>query len=184
MGRIISSFWISLDGVVEEPENWHMPYLDDELVDIISAGMKTNKALLMGRQLYDEWSAHWTTSTDDIAEYFNMVPKYVISSSLQDPTWNNTTAVPGDVEAVQKVKDGIDGDIQVTGCATTVRWLLAHDLLDELQLLVHPVVVGGKQQHLFEGDSPSHTLTLNDSRALSSGVVHHIYRPHPVHSGA
>lgn len=179
MGRIISSFWISLDGVVEEPEKWHTPYLDDELVDIISAGMNTNKALLMGRKLYDEWSAYWTTSADDIAEYFNTMPKYVISSSLQDPTWTNTTAVPGDVEAVQKVKDAIDGDIQVTGCATTVRWLLANNLLDELQLLVHPVVVGGNLQHLFERESPSHTLALTDSRALSSGVVQQVYRPTP-----
>jgi dihydrofolate reductase len=174
VGRIISSFFISLDGVVEKPETWHMPYFDDEMGAIIGAQMETNAAFLMGRTLYDEWSAYWTQSSDDIAAYFNDIPKLVVSSSLQDPTWNNTTVVRGDVDAVRKAKQGIDGDIAMSGSATTVRWLLSHGLLDELRLLLHPVVVGHGQK-LFEPNG-TQKLDLVDSSALSTGVVSLRYR--------
>lgn len=177
MGRIVSSFFISLDGVVEDPETWHMTYFNDEMGEIIGAGMNTNKALLMGRKLYDEWSEYWTTSTDEIASFFNTMPKYVISNSLNNPEWNDTTVVPGDVAAVQELKEQVDGDIQITGSATTVRWLLANGLLDELQLLVHPVVAGGNRQRLFESDSPAYTLTLDDTKILSTGVAFHVFHP-------
>lgn len=131
----------------------------------------------MGRKGYDEFSAYWPTSTDEpIASWFNNLQKYVISSSLTHPTWNKTTVVPGDVGAMQKLKDGVDGDIFLTGSATTVRWLLANGLLDELQPQLHPVIVGAGQR-LFEKDTPPHKLELADSSALSTGVLHLTYRP-------
>lgn len=177
MGRIVSNFFIALDGVVESPDQWHMPYFDDEMGAIIGAGMETNKALLMGRKGYDEWAAYWPTSTDEpIASFFNEIPKYVISSSLSDPTWNNTKVVPGEVAAVRRMKEGVDGDIFTSGSATTVRWLLANGLVDELQLLLHPIVVGSGQR-LFEDDAPTHKLELATSASLSSGVIHLVYRP-------
>jgi dihydrofolate reductase len=176
MGRIIASYFIALDGVVESPEKWHMPYFDDEMGAIVGAGMETNKAFLMGRKLYDEWAAFWPSSTDEgVATFFNSVPKYVISNSLQNPTWNNTTVLPGDVDAVRRVKDSIDGDISLTGSATTARWVLANGLLDELHLLLHPIAVGHGQR-LFEDDH-THELTLVDSKALSSGVLDLTYAP-------
>ncbi|PRX51477.1 dihydrofolate reductase [Prauserella shujinwangii] len=175
MGRIISNFFIALDGVVEKPETWHMPYFNDEMGAIIGSGMQTNKAFLMGRKLYEEWSAHWTASTDEIADYFNTIPKYVVSSSLRDPAWNNTTVVPGDPEAVRAVKDGVDGDIAMSGSATTARWLLAHGLLDELRLLLHPIAAG-EGQKLFEGNA-THKLELADCTTLSTGVLNLAYRP-------
>lgn len=176
MGKIIANFFIALDGVVEAPDQWHFPYFNDEMGSIVGAGMETNKGFLMGRKLYDEWSAYWPTSTDEpFATFFNNQPKYVISSSLEDPSWNNTTVLPGDVDAVRAFKDGIDGDIVMSGSATTVRWLLANDLLDELMLLVHPIAVG-KGQRLFE-DTPTHKLELADSATLSTGVLHLTYRP-------
>ncbi|KNX36250.1 dihydrofolate reductase family protein [Luteipulveratus halotolerans] len=176
MGKIVSNFFISLDGVVEAPETWHMSYFNDEMGEIVGAGMATNKAFLMGRKLYDEWSAYWPTSEDgDFVDFFNSHPKYVVSSTLQDPTWNNTTVVPGDVAAIQQLKDSIDGDLVLSGSATTVRWLLANGLLDELHLLQHPVVVGAGQR-LFEGGD-KHELKLADSRALSTGVTYLVYRP-------
>ena len=176
MGKIISNFFISLDGVVEAPDQWHFPYFNDEMGAVVGAGMETNKAFLMGRKLYDEWAAYWPDSTDEpIATFFNDIPKYVISSSLENPTWNNTTVLPGDVEAVRQLKESIDGDIVLSGSATTVRWLLANGLLDELRLLVHPIAVG-KGQRLFE-DTPTHKLELVDHSTLKTGVLNLTYVP-------
>jgi dihydrofolate reductase len=176
MGRIISNFFIALDGVVEAPDQWHFPYFNDEMGAVVSAGMETNKAFLMGRTMYDEWAAYWPDSADEpVASYFNNVPKYVVSSSLENPTWNNTTALPGDVDAVRQVKEDVDGDIGMSGSATTVRWLLANGLLDELRLLVHPIAVGHGQR-LFE-DTPTHRLELVDSATLSTGVLNLAYAP-------
>ena len=176
MGKIISNFFISLDGVVEAPDQWHFPYFNDEMGAVVGAGMETNKAFLMGRKLYDEWAAYWPDSTDEpFATFFNDIPKYVISSSLENPTWNNTTVVPGDVEAVRQLKDSIDGDIVLSGSATTVRWLLANGLLDELRLLVHPIAVG-QGQRLFE-DTPTHKLELVEHGTLKTGVLNLTYVP-------
>jgi dihydrofolate reductase len=176
MGRIVSNFFIALDGVVEAPNEWHFPYFNDEMGAVVSAGMETNKAFLMGRKLYDEWAAYWPDSTDEpIATFFNNIPKYVISSSLDNPAWNNTTVLPGDVDAVRRVKQDVDGDICVSGSATTVRWLLANGLLDELRLLVHPIAVGHGQR-LFEG-TPTHKLELVDSATFSTGVLNLTYAP-------
>lgn len=177
MGRIVSNFFISLDGVVESPEKWHMPYFDDEMGAVIGAGMQTNAAFLMGRRLYDEWSAFWPQSDDEIAGWFNEHPKYVVSGSLRDPSWNNTQVVPADAESVRRLKDSIDGDLVMSGSATTVRWLLDNGLLDELRLLVHPIAVGTGQR-LFE-DPTTHRLELVDSSTLSSGVLNLAYAPAP-----
>ena len=176
MGKIISNFFIALDGVVEAPDQWHFPYFNDEMGAVVGAGMETNKAFLMGRKLYDEWAAYWPTSTDEpFASFFNDIPKYVISSSLENPTWNNTTVLPGDVDAVRQTKESIDGDIMLSGSATTVRWLLDNGLLDELRLLVHPIAVGHGQR-LFE-DTSTHKLELVESGALSTGVLNLRYVP-------
>lgn len=176
MGRIIANFFISLDGVVESPDQWHFPYFNDEMGAVVGAGMETNKAFLMGRTGYDEWAAYWPTSTDEpFASYFNTIPKFVISSALTEPEWNNTTTVPGDPTAVQRVKDGLDGDIGMSGSATTVRWLLNHDLLDELKLLVHPIAVG-QGRRLFE-DATTYKLRLLQSNTLSTGVLDLTYAP-------
>ena len=170
MGRIIANFFISLDGVVESPDQWHFPWFDDEMGAVVSAGMETATAFLMGRTGYEEWAAYWPTSTDEpFATFFNTIPKYVVSDKLADPEWTNTTAVRRDPDAVRDLKRGVDGDIQMSGSATTVRWLLEHDLLDELKLLVHPVVVGTGRR-LFE-DTREHRLRLVRSAALSSGVL-------------
>ena len=178
MGKLVSNFFISLDGVVESPDKWHFPYFDDEMGAIIGRGMETSSAWLMGRRLYDEWSSYWSEQGPDVpfSEFINTIPKYVLSTTLEDPQWQNTTVISGDVASeVQAVKDSTDGDVQMSGSATTVRWLLANGLLDELALLVHPIAVGSGQR-LFE-DATTYPLELLSSTALDTGVLHLRYAP-------
>ncbi|MDQ1619349.1 MAG: hypothetical protein QOE19_1918 [Actinomycetota bacterium] len=178
MGRIVSNFFISLDGVVESPDKWHFPYFDDAMGAIIGQGMETTGAFLMGRKLYDEWSAYWPEQEPDVpfSEFINTIPKYVLSTTLKHPTWQNTTVLSENLAAsVQELKDNTDGDITMSGSATTTRWLLAHGLLDELALLVHPIAVGSGQR-LFEGAS-TYPLELLSSAALDTGVLHLRYAP-------
>lgn len=176
MGRIVANFFISLDGVVEAPDQWHFPYFDDDMGAAVGAGMESTSAFLMGRVLYGEWSQYWPAQGDeDFGGFINNIPKFVVSRSLTSADWTNTTVVPGDPDAVRALKDRTAGDIGMSGSATTVRWLLANDLLDELNLLVHPIVVG-KGQRLFE-DTPTHPLKLVRSAAFGSGVLHAVYAP-------
>ena|SRR5215210_7958513 len=179
MGRIVSNFFISLDGVVESPDKWHFPYFDDAMGEIVGAGMGSTSAFLMGRKLYDEWSSYWPDQGPDVpfSEFINAIPKYVLSTTVKDPTWQNTTVLSGDVAAVQGLKDSVDGDISMSGSATTVRWLLANGLLDELALLVHPIAVGSGQR-LFE-DPTTYPLKLVHSSTLDTGVLHLRYAPAP-----
>jgi dihydrofolate reductase len=181
MGKIVSNFFISLDGVVEAPDQWHFPYFDDEMGQVIGAGMATTGAFLMGRRLYDEWSEYWPPHAEDheFGTFINDIPKYVVSSSLSEAGWNNTTVLPGHeaAERLRGLKDETDGDLTMSGSATTARWLLAEGLLDELHLLVHPIAVGHGQR-LFEG-TPTHPLRLVDSVALGSGVLNLTYAPDP-----
>jgi dihydrofolate reductase len=178
MGRIVSNFFISLDGVVESPDKWHFPYFDDAMGAIIGQGMETSSAFLMGRKLYDEWSSYWPEQGPDVpfSEFINGVPKYVLSTTLKEPTWQNTTVISGDVAAeLQAIKDSTDGDLTMSGSATTARWLLANGLLDELALLVHPIAVGSGQR-LFE-DATTYPLKLLSSATLDTGVLHLRYAP-------
>jgi dihydrofolate reductase len=178
MGKIVSNFFVSLDGVVESPDKWHFPYFDDAMGAIISAGMSTTTAFMMGRKLYDEWSSYWPRQAPDVpfSDFINTIPKYVLSSTVKDPAWQNTTVISQDVAAtVRDLKKDSDGDIGMSGSATTVRWLLANDLLDELALLVHPIAVGSGQR-LFE-DTTTRPLKLLSSATLDSGVLHLRYAP-------
>lgn len=178
MGTIVSSFFISLDGVVESPEKWHFAYFDDAMGQIIQEGMQSSTAMMMGRTLYDEWSSYWPAQGPEVpfSEYINTIPKHVVSTTLTDPTWQNTTVVSGDVAAqVRELKKSTDGAIAMSGSATTVRWLLANSLLDELNLLVHPIAVGTGQR-LFQ-DARTLPMRLLSSRALDSGVLHLRYAP-------
>lgn len=179
MRKIVSNFFISLDGVVEAPHEWHFPYFDDEMGRIVGEGTQTQTAFLLGRRLYDEWSAYWPAQGQDdpFSSYINNAPKYVLTHRpIEGDVWNNTTVLDEDAVAqVTSLKAQGAGAIGMSGCATTVRWLLAHGLLDELNLLVHPVAVG-KGQRLFE-DTGTLPLTLESSHALPTGVLHLRYAP-------
>jgi dihydrofolate reductase len=184
MARIVSNFFISMDGVVERPDQWHFPYFDDEMGQIVGSGMETQHTFLMGRRLYDEWSQFWPTQTDEVpfASHINQMPKYVLSHSEFEPTWQGATVLSGPddetvAEKVHSLKETTAGDIGMSGSATTVRWLLAQGLLDELALLVHPIAVGTGQR-LFE-NTATVPLKLLESRALSTGVLLVRYQPLP-----
>ncbi|MDL4773647.1 MULTISPECIES: dihydrofolate reductase family protein [Thermomonosporaceae] len=187
MGRIVSNFFISLDGVVESPDKWHFPYFNDEMGSAVGRGMVSAEAFLMGRVLYDEWSAYWPgrgegvpgepqETADAFASFINNVPKYVVSSTLEEATWSNTTLVSGDVAGrLREVRDRTEGDIAMSGSATLVRWLLANGLLDELALMIHPIAVGHGQR-LFE-DVPTQPLRLVREERFETGVLNVAYAP-------
>ena len=179
MRKIKSNFFISLDGVVESPDKWHFPYFDDEMGAAVGAGFATADAMLMGRVLYDEWAAYWPEHADEpFGDVMNSMQKYVISSSLQAAEWQNSEIITGDVArklADIKAQDG--GDIAMSGSPTTVRWLLREGLLDELNLLVHPIAVGGGLARLFTPDEPSIPLELLSSETFQTGVLNLSYAP-------
>jgi dihydrofolate reductase len=189
MGKIVSNFFISLDGVVESPDQWHFPYFNDEMGAAIDRGTETTKAFLMGRVLYEEWASYWPRqdegpgvpgeppeAADTFASFINNVPKYVVSNTLDKATWNNTTVVSGDIAAqLREIKDLTNGDIGLSGSATLVRWLLANGLVDELNLMVHPIAVGHGQR-LFE-DTPTYSLQLMKHETFKTGVLNLTYTP-------
>jgi dihydrofolate reductase len=180
MGRIVSNFFISMDGVVERPDLWHFPYFDDEMGEIVGAGMANTEGILMGRTLYGEWSQYWPEQGDnDFGAVINPMPKYVLAHQPFEAEWNNTTVLSGDdaavAEQVRALRERTEGDITMSGSATTVRWLFAQGLLDELALLVHPIAVATGQR-LFEGTGTV-PLELTESRALKTGVLLVRYAP-------
>jgi dihydrofolate reductase len=177
--KIKSYFFISLDGVVEAPDKWHFPYFDDEMGEAVGAGFATSDAILMGRVLYEEWAAFWPDNEDQpFGDVMNSIKKYVVSSSLDSADWRNTEIVSGDVAAkLTEIKAQDGGDITMSGSATTVRWLLREGLLDELHLLVHPIVVGDGLARLFPPDEPTIPLALAGAQTFGSGVLNLTYTP-------
>jgi dihydrofolate reductase len=176
MGSIKSSLFISLDGVIERPETWHFGYFNDEMGEVIGELMGGSDATLLGRQTYDEFAGYWPNAdpSDPITGQMNGSRKYVVSTTLTDAAWENSTLISGDVKAeLAKLKQ--DNNLGTTGSATLVRWLLEEGLIDELHLLVHPVVVGhGKK--LF-ADGAKVPLTLVSATTFTTGVLHLVYAP-------
>jgi dihydrofolate reductase len=182
MRKVVAAEFVTLDGVMESPEQWNMPYFNDEMGQSIAEGFAASDALLMGRVLYEEWAAFWPNQDPEenpIAAQMNSLTKYVVSTTLAEPLeWNNSKLIRGDelVEKIAELKQQPGKDIVVSGSGTLVRSLLRYGLLDELQLMVHPVVVGpGKR--LFEEVEEQVTLELADSRTFATGVVYLTYRP-------
>jgi dihydrofolate reductase len=176
MGSIRSALFISLDGVIEAPETWHFDYWNDEMGAAVGDLMAGNDAMLLGRETYDGFAAYWPNADPDDAMtgQMNGSAKYVVSHSLTEATWANTTIVNGDVKT-ELARLRQDKQLSTTGSATLVRWMLEQELVDELHLLVHPVVVGqGKK--LF-ADGAKVPLALASAATFSTGVVHLVYTP-------
>jgi dihydrofolate reductase len=174
MGYLKSSLFISLDGVIESPETWHFPYFNDQMGAVVGELMGDSEATLIGRQTYDEFASYWPNAdpADPFTAVMNGARKYVVSTTLTDPTWENTSVVTGDVAAeLKRLKS--ETRLGTTGSATLVRWLVEQGLVDELHLLVHPIVVGhGKK--LF-ADGATVPLRLVSSTTFDTGVLHLVY---------
>ncbi|MFD0475256.1 dihydrofolate reductase family protein [Nonomuraea thailandensis] len=154
MRKIVAGLFISLDGVIEAPETWHFPYLNDEMSRAVTAQMQAADALLLGRHTYDVFAAHWPhqSADDPMAATLNAAPKYVVSTTLTEPTWENTTVIAGDPrKELIRLKEAPGGDIGMSGSPTLVTWLLREGLLDELNLMVHPIVLGRGRRLFDEG---------------------------------
>jgi dihydrofolate reductase len=180
MRKVVASLFLSLDGVMEAPETWHLPYFNDEMGTVIGEAISRTDAFLLGRRTYEEWAAFWPGQSADelpMAEAINGLPKYVASTTLDKVTWENSTLLGDDVaREVSKLKQQPGKDISVSGSATLVRSLLRDGLLDELRLMIHPVVVGSGRR-LFENGIGETPLELVDSQTFSTGVLNLTYRP-------
>ena len=186
MGRIVVTEFVSLDGVVEDPGGsedyrhggWSFEFSRGEEGDKFKLDEALDAdALLLGRVTYEGFAAAWPERDGEFADKFNNMPKYVVSSTLGEPEWNNSTVLKGDVtEEVAKLKQEQDGDVVVHGSARLVQTLIDNDLVDELRLMVFPVVLGSGKR-LFGETSDKKRLRLADSKAVGDGVAILIYEP-------
>jgi dihydrofolate reductase len=186
VGRIVVTEFVSLDGVMEDPGGsedfkyggWTFGInrgaegdkfkLDETL---------SSEALLLGRMTYEGFAEAWPSREGEFADKFNTMPKYVVSSTMRQPKWNNSTVLKGDVaEEVAKLRQEQDGDIVVHGSARLVQTLVEHDLVDEFRLMVFPVVLGSGKR-LFGETSDMKPLRLVDSKVVGDGVTILIYEP-------
>src|SRR5437667_778283 len=184
MGRIVVTEFVSLDGVMEDPGGaetyehggWTFEIERGEGKFKLDETLETD-ALLLGRVTYEGFAEAWPSREGEFADKFNNMPKYVVSSTLAEPEWNNSTVLKGDlVEEVSKLRQGPDGEIVVHGSAQLVQTLVAHDLVDELRLMVFPVVLGtGKR--LFGDTSDKKPLRLVNSKTVGDGIAILIYEP-------
>ena len=186
MGRIVVTEFVSLDGVVEAPGGGE-GFVHDGWSFEFDRGEEGNRfkleetmgseALLLGRTTYEGFAAAWPSRDGEFAEKFNAMPKYVVSSTLENPSWTNSTVLSGDLaDEVAKLKQQVDGDIVVHGSVQLVQALLEHDLVDELRLMVFPVVLGDGKR-LFGETSAKKPLKLVDSKVVGDGVAILIYQP-------
>jgi dihydrofolate reductase len=186
VGRIVVTEFVSLDGVMEAPggedfkyKGWSFEFDRGEEGDKFKLDETLeSEALLLGRVTYQGFAAAWPSREGEFADKFNSMPKYVVSSTLEDAEWNNSTVLKGGVaDEVTKLKQELDGDIYVHGSCQLAQTLIEHDLVDELHLMVFPVLLGtGKR--LFGETSDKKTLRLVDSKPVGSdGVVVLTYQP-------
>src|SRR4051794_10100738 len=177
MGRIGVHEFITLDGVIESPA-WTADYpWDPKMGDAISSIVQSSQGILLGRNTYEMFASAWPSRTaedDPGAPFFNETTKYVVSSTLTDPSWNNTTVLGGyDASTIRDLKTRLDGDLYVSGSAKLVQGLLADRLVDALHLFVFPLTLGSGQR-LF-ADGTSHKLSLTEVEQYDSGVLHLAY---------
>ncbi len=193
MPKIIVSEFLTLDGVMQAPGDpnedrsggftqggWQLAYFDDVLGGAIMDGLGATGGFLLGRRTYEIFAAHWPKqpAEDPLAGTFNDLPKYVVSTTLNEPlAWQNSTVIRGDIaDEVAKLKAGTGKDIQVIGSGELVQTLAGHDLVDEYRLMIHPIVMGIGKRLFREPTSPAR-LRLVESKATSTGVLIATYAP-------
>jgi dihydrofolate reductase len=191
--QLIVTTFLSVDGVYQGPGGpdedrsggfdrggWLVPHFDEATGKFMDEVFQGVDAFLLGRRTYEIFAASWPNSTDPndpVAKALNTLPKYLASSTLHDPKWANTTVLDGDLaSAVQGLKERDGRELQVHGSGKLVQFLLANDLVDRLNLLVFPVIVGDGRR-LFPDSGIATGLTLDESRTTPSGVAISVYRP-------
>ncbi len=182
MGSVVLSQNLSLDGVVQDPTGeegfrhggWFTQVGDkdrDERAEVMLDEALGADAFLLGRRSYEFLAARWPSRKGELADRLNSLPKYVVSSTLQDPKWNNSTVIQGDViNQVSKLKQDLDGDIVVPASHQLVRTLMEHDLVDQLRLMVHPVALGAGER-LFDEVNDRQSMRLLDTRTVGDSLV-------------
>jgi dihydrofolate reductase len=188
MGRIIISENVSLDGVIQDPAGdegfqrggWVGRVGDrgrEEAAQVLLEEALGTEAMLLGRRSYEFLAARWPSRTGALADRLNSKPKYVVSSTLQDPIWNNTTVLKGNVvNEVSKLKQQLAGDIVVPASFQLVCTLIEHDLADELRLMIYPVVLGAGER-LFGETSDNKPLRLISTRTVGNDLAYLTYQP-------
>ena len=186
MGRIVVSEFVSIDGVAEDPGGsegnerggWAFEFSRGEEGDRFKLDETMgSEALLLGRVTYEGFAEAWPSREGEFADKFNQMPKYVVSSALRDPEWTNSTVIGGDVrEEVKRLRDDTDGDLVVHGSLSLAQALIDADLVDELRLMVFPVVLGSGKR-LFGDTSAKKPFRLKGSKTVGDGVEILIYEP-------
>jgi dihydrofolate reductase len=188
MGKIIISEKVTLDGVIQDPAGdegfrhggWFGKVGDkdrEEAARVLLDETLGTEAMLLGRRSYEFLAARWPSRTGALADRLNSKPKYVVSSTLQDPAWNNTTVLEGDVVSeVSKLKQQLAGDIVVAASFQLVHTLIEHDLADELRLMIYPVVLGTGER-LFRETSDKKPVRLISTRTVGNDLAHLTYQP-------
>jgi dihydrofolate reductase len=191
--RLTTNTQVSIDGVMQanggrnekldpgmERGGWARPLFDNEAMTYVDEVYQRADAFLFGRRTYELFAGYWgvmASGSSPIADALNTRPKYVASTTLTDPQWADTTVLSGDVAAaIGELKAKPGGELQVHGSGALVRWLLDHQLVDELTLLICPVIVG-QGARLFAETGPDIALELVDSRAFPKGITMQVYRP-------
>lgn len=171
--RVVNSTFISLDGVINKMEAWHFDYISDETSEITLEQLRAADAMLMGRTTYEVYAGAWPNRDGEYPELINAIPKYVASTTLKDPEWNNTTVIEGDVvEFVRELRGKPGGDILMHGFGPVAGELMKNGLLDVLHLWVHPKLAGvGEPSDLLLRPGVNSALTLTGNRALANGIV-------------
>ena len=180
MRKLVAVELVSIDGVMGSPDGWAFSYSNDEIEATNASGMAASDALLLGRVTYEEFAAFWPNQPGGtpMVDYINGVRKVVVSGTLREPLgWNNST-LNGEnfAQGVSELKRQPGKDISTIGSGVLVRWLLRVGLLDELRLMVHPLILGSGER-LFEDGGEGRRLELVDSKTFGTGVVSLAYRP-------
>ncbi|MEU5947543.1 dihydrofolate reductase family protein [Micromonospora sp. NPDC047465] len=179
MGKLVVSMFTTLDGVIERPDRWAFQFASADSMEQGLRQLHDAEALLLGRVTYEGFAASWPNMTDEAgyADKMNTMPKYVVSTTLDEPTWNNTTVIADDPAArIGKVKTDLNGDLLVFGSNALVTRLLPHGLIDEIRLVTYPVVIGDGTRLFADGDGMA-SFRLLDTTTFQSGVVVLTYAP-------
>jgi dihydrofolate reductase len=196
--RVVVSEFLTLDGVMQAPGGededrsggfehggWQMPYADEVFGKAVSEWFAVTDGLLLGRRTYEIFAGYWPTAPEDeylngesLAVKMNSLPKYVVSTTLTEPLdWQNSTLITGDVpKEIAKLREQSGKDLQVIGSGELVQTLIEHDLVDELRLIIHPIVLGSGKR-LFREGNPKTPLSLVDSTTTGTGALILSYRP-------